>query len=116
MPSSPPVEAVVRALQILEALNRQPAATLTFLHGETGIPKPSIVRLLQTLEACGYVRHTDQRGAYRLTSRVRELTSGYHSEPRVVEVVGPLLERLTRLRRMLIDEWCSDSGESGIVL
>ena len=95
MPSSPPVEAVVRALQVLEALNLQPAATLAFLHAETGIPKPSIVRLLQTLQACGYVRHTGQRGAYRLTSQVRALTSGYHSEPRVVEVVGPLLDRLT---------------------
>ena len=48
MSTFPPVEAVVRALQVLEALNRQPVATLTFLHAETGIPKPSIIRLLQT--------------------------------------------------------------------
>lgn len=95
MSTFPPVEAVVRALQVLEALNRQPVATLTFLHAETGIPKPSIIRLLQTLAHCGYVRHADQRGEYRLTSKVRVLTSGYHSEPRVVEVVAPLLDALT---------------------
>ncbi len=95
MSTFPPVEAVVRALQVLEALNRQPVATLTFLHAETGIPKPSIIRLLQTLAHCGYVRHAGQRGEYLLTSKVSVLNSGYHSEPRIVDVVGPLLDAVT---------------------
>jgi IclR family mhp operon transcriptional activator len=93
--SFPPVEAVVRTLQILEALNRHPVATVAQLHEHTGIPKPSIVRLLQTLEGRGYVRHAPQPGGYYLTSKVRALASGYHSEPRIVEVLAPLLDALT---------------------
>jgi IclR family mhp operon transcriptional activator len=95
MPSFPPVEAAVRTLKLLELLNREPVTSVAALHGSTGIPKPSIVRLLQTLEGLGYVSRDTGPGHYRLTSKVRTLASGYHSEPRVVEFIAPLLEDLT---------------------
>jgi len=96
MASFPPVEAVVRAVHLLECLNRQPVASIALLHHQTGIPKPSLVRLLQTLEMLGYVRRGAKAGAYVLTSKVRLLAQGFHSEPRLVEVVAPLLEALTQ--------------------
>ena len=96
MASFPPVEAVVRAVQLLECLNLQPVASIAQLHQQTGIPKPSLVRLLQTLEMLGYVRRGPKAGAYLLTSKVRGLASGFHSEPRIVEVVAPLLDELTQ--------------------
>ena len=96
MASFPPVEAVVRAVQLLESLNRQPVASIAQLHQQTGIPKPSLVRLLQTLEMLGYVRRGPKAGAYLLTSKVRLLASGFHSEPRIIEVVAPLLDALTQ--------------------
>ncbi|CAN5735808.1 DNA-binding transcriptional regulator [soil metagenome] len=95
MPSYPPVESVVRTLALLEALNREPIATIAKLHARTQIPKPSIVRLLRTLESQGYVKHGAVAGSYLLTSKVRALASGYHSEPRIVEAVAPLLDALT---------------------
>jgi IclR family mhp operon transcriptional activator len=96
MASFPPVNSVVRALDILEALNRRPISTIDELYGQTGIPKPSIIRLLQTLEGRGLVRHANQHGAYFLTSQVRSLSSGYHSEPRLIEASAGLLDELTR--------------------
>lgn len=95
MSSSPPVRSVVRALELLQALNRQPVSTLDFLHEQTRIPKPTIVRMMQTLEGCGIVKHAPQHGAYYLTSGVRSLSYGYHSEPMVVEAAAPLLDELT---------------------
>jgi IclR family mhp operon transcriptional activator len=95
MASFPPVEAAVRTLTLLELLNREPVTTVASLHAATGIPKPSIVRLLQTLESTGYVGRGGAPGSYRLTAKVRMLASGYHSVPRTVEVVAPLLEDLT---------------------
>jgi IclR family mhp operon transcriptional activator len=47
------VRSVVRAVQLLQALNRQPVSTIDFLHAQTRIPKPTIIRMLQTLEGCG---------------------------------------------------------------
>ncbi|MBL8385016.1 MAG: DNA-binding transcriptional regulator [Burkholderiales bacterium] len=92
MPSFPPVQSVVRAIELLQALNRQPVSTIDALHRQTGIPKPSLVRLLQTFEAKGLVRHAPQPGAYLLASGVATLTAGYHGEPLAVEVAAPLLD------------------------
>lgn len=96
MPSSRPVNVVLRALQILRVLNRQPVTSVDAIHKQTGIPKPSIVRLLQTLEADGLVRRAPQYGAYHLTSEVTTLASGYHSEPRIVEACAAIADAMTR--------------------
>jgi IclR family mhp operon transcriptional activator len=93
--SSPPVRSVVRAIDLLQALNRQAVSTLDVLHAQTGIPKPTLVRLLQTFEGRGIVKHAPQHGAYFLTSGVRSLSSGYHSEPMIVEAAAPLMDALT---------------------
>lgn len=95
MSSSPPVRSVVRALDLLQALNRQAVSTLDVLHSQTRIPKPTLVRLLQTFEGRGIVKHAPQHGAYFLTSGVRSLSSGYHSEPMIVEAAAPLMDSLT---------------------
>ena len=96
MPSFPPVQSVVRAIELLQALNRQSVSTIDVLHRQTGFPKPSIVRLLQTLEGKGLVRHAPQPGAYYLTSGVATLSNGYHSEPRMVEAAAAPMDALTR--------------------
>ena len=95
MSTSPPVRSVTRAIALLQALNRQPVSTLDMLYVQTKIPKPSIVRLLRTLESQDLVRHAPQHGAYYLTSGVRSLSAGYHSEPMVVEASAPLLDAFT---------------------
>lgn len=95
MSSSSQVRSVVRAIEVLQALNRQPVSTIEWLHVQTRIPKPTIVRLLQTLESCNLVKHAPQHGAYYLTSGVRSLAAGYHSEPMIVEASAPVLDALT---------------------
>lgn len=96
MATSRPVNVVRRALQILRALNRQPVSSVDAIHKQTGIPKPTIVRLLQTLEAEGLVRRAPQYGAYHLSSEVKALASGYHSEPRIVEASAAVCDALTQ--------------------
>lgn len=96
MGSFPPVHSVARAIDLLQALNRQPVSTIDNLHLQTRIPKPSIIRLLQTFMTKGLVRHAPQHGAYYLTSQVRSLAVGYHSEPKIVEAAAPLLDAMTR--------------------
>ena len=95
MASFPPVRAVERAIDLLQCLNRQPISTLDRLHQQTGLPKPSLVRLLQTLVALGLVNHASQHGAYYLTSAVYSLSCGYHSEPRIIEAAAPVADAFT---------------------
>jgi IclR family mhp operon transcriptional activator len=95
MASFPPVRAVERAIGLLQCLNRQPVSTLDQLHRQTALPKPTLVRLLQTLAAQGLVRPAPQPGAYVLTSAVRTLSCGYHGEPRVIEAAAPVADAFT---------------------
>jgi IclR family mhp operon transcriptional activator len=95
MASFPPVRAVERAIELLQCLNRQPVSTLDLLHKQTGLPKPSLVRLLQTLVSRGLVNHAPQSGAYYLTSAVHTLSCGYHSEPRIIEASAPVADGFT---------------------
>ena len=44
----------MRALHVLEVLNRKTASSLGELHAATGLPKPTLVRMLDTLIAAGY--------------------------------------------------------------
>ena len=90
------IRSVERAIDVLQALNRRPLSTLHELHRDTGLPKPSIVRVLRTFEAKGLAARSSAYGAYHLLGRVKSLSSGFHHEPRIVEVAQDLMTEFTR--------------------
>ncbi|HEV7274655.1 MAG TPA: helix-turn-helix domain-containing protein [Devosiaceae bacterium] len=94
--SYPPVNAVCRALQILRIANQKSIATVNAMHAETGIPRPTIVRMLETLMHEGYVVRDNMCGGYRVTGKVAELSTGYRGISRVIEIARPLAIGLTR--------------------
>lgn len=79
------VRAASRILAILQAMNREPHSTIASLHRVTGLPKPTLVRLLKTLVADGYVSNDRRQAGYQITSLVTSLSSGFHGDPLVVE-------------------------------
>ena len=89
------IRSVERAIDVLQALNLRPLSTLDDLHRETGLPKPSIVRLLRTLEAKGIAARSESYGTYHLLGAVRSLASGFHHEPLVVEAADTILTDFT---------------------
>jgi IclR family mhp operon transcriptional activator len=90
------IRSVERAIDVLQALNRRPLTTLHDLHCDTGLPKPSIVRVLRTLEAKGLAAQSSSYGAYQLLGRVRSLASGFHHAPRIVEAAEGKMIEFTR--------------------
>jgi IclR family mhp operon transcriptional activator len=85
------IRAVERAIDLLQALNRRPISTLHELHQDTGLPKPSLVRLLHTLEVKGLVTHSAVYGSYQLLATVKSLSSGFHNEPLIIEIAEELM-------------------------
>src|SRR3546814_15477461 len=65
--SYPPVEAVCRALSVLRAVNKLRIATINAIYAETHIPKPTILRLPDTLTAAGYLPPHNMCGGAPLT-------------------------------------------------
>jgi IclR family mhp operon transcriptional activator len=96
MSSYQPVQSVRRALGLLQALNQQKIASVKQLHAISGLPKPTIVRLLETLSAMGYVANDQRQGGYSVTSLVRTLSCGFHGDPLVVEAGRAWAIDLTR--------------------
>lgn len=96
MPSFPPVQSVERALSLLVELNKQRAATVGELHRRTQLPKPTIVRLLETLIRLGYVSSDSRLGGYQVTSQVAMLSCGFHGTTLVIEAARPWAIDLTR--------------------
>ena len=84
-----------RAMALLEAMNRRAVSRVGTLALETGISKPSVVRLLGILIEDGYVQRSGRSGSYLLTDRVLLLSSGFRPEALVERVAKPLMEELT---------------------
>jgi IclR family mhp operon transcriptional activator len=95
MASPPPIRSVQRALDVLLALNRNATCTLDQLHKQTDLPKPTLIRLLETLKTKNMVVSAQQYGSYSLSSGVKELSSGYHGEPRIVQASIQAMDELT---------------------
>ncbi len=95
MPSYEPLKSARRVLDVLLALNRAPVTSIRELHAATDIPKPTLVRILETLIDAGFVARDANRAGYQVTSAVTGLSAGFHGEPMVVEVAAPLARALT---------------------
>ncbi len=80
-----PVKAISRALSVLRALNEIEHASVGELHRMTGIPKPTIVRALETLISEGYVVRDNFSQGYRTTSEVQALSRGFGGTPLIIE-------------------------------
>ena len=97
--SYPPVEAVRRALDILRAVNQLRIASVTAIHAATHLPKPTIIRMLETLMADGYVARDNMFGGYRVTCKVHELTKGYDGISMIIEASrAPAIELTRRIK------------------
>ncbi|MGZ9811637.1 helix-turn-helix domain-containing protein [Pseudoroseicyclus sp. H15] len=106
-----PVEAVRRALIILRHLNTLRTASVGDIHRASGICKPTIVRMLETLIAEGYVVRDTLQGGYRVTSQVTALSSGFDSTPLLIEAARDAAVELSRTFKWPVSIATADAGE-----
>jgi IclR family pca regulon transcriptional regulator len=87
------IEALARGLDVLRSFRPgTPSMTLSEIAGHTGLARPTVRRILITLEALGYVRAA-ARG-YTLTPRVLDLGMAYVNALSMWEVARPHMEKL----------------------
>jgi IclR family mhp operon transcriptional activator len=87
---------VTRTIAVLRALNASNSARVTDLAQRTGIPRPSLYRILETLRVLGYVRRRGDEERYELTILVRSLSDGFNDEAWVCGIALPVMEELQR--------------------
>jgi IclR family transcriptional regulator, pca regulon regulatory protein len=87
------IEALARGLEVLRTFRPgHRVATLSEIAADTGLARPTVRRILLTLEALGYVRAAER--GYALTPRVLELGMSYIDSLDMWDVARPHMERL----------------------
>ncbi|TCK35072.1 IclR family transcriptional regulator [Paraburkholderia sp. BL8N3] len=103
--AGPTVMPLARALSILSAFTPQePWLGNQEIALETGIPAPTVSRMLRSLVALGYLRHAPERRKYRLAATV--LSLGYAA------IAHSSVQRLARLEMQAF----ADKNETYVVL
>jgi IclR family mhp operon transcriptional activator len=91
-----PIRSFARGLAVLTALNRYGSATALTLARETGVPRATVYRLLQTLFEEGYIGRGTADDRFHLRLKVRGLSEGFEDEQWITAIAGPALLELTR--------------------
>ena len=90
-----PIRSFGRGLAVLSVLNRHGSATALQLARESGVPRATVYRLLQTLVDEGYVRRGTADERFHLRLKVRGLSEGFEDEQWIAAIAGPALAELT---------------------
>ncbi len=90
-----PIRSFSRGLVVLEALNRHGSATALTIARETGVPRATVYRLLQTMLDEGYIGRGTDDDRFHLRLKVRALAEGFEDEQWVSAIAGPALAELT---------------------
>lgn len=94
MPSTRPIRALQRGLEVLHVLNLQNGATVSEVATAIGLPRTTTYRVLETLCAAGYAYRAAADERYRLTIMVRGLSDGFDDEAWVTQIARPYIHEL----------------------
>jgi len=88
------VRAVERGLRILSAVSRAKGILPGELSKALDIPRPSVYRILGSLEGLGYVVRSATDNRFRVTLKTREIAEGYDDETQAGTLGGPVIVAL----------------------
>ena len=91
-----PVQGLSRGLAILReiSLSANGWASIADLSIATGLHRTTVRRMLETLQAEGYVRRSASDDSYRLNLKVRQLSDGFTDDEWISEIANPVLGEL----------------------
>jgi IclR family mhp operon transcriptional activator len=87
------IQGLQRGLQVMQVLRTRSIASLNDIHRATHISKPSLLRILRTLELGGVVSRRLADGHYRLSTFTR-VARKQDAHERVAEAAAPVLDSL----------------------
>jgi IclR family mhp operon transcriptional activator len=96
MPAFEPVTAVVRALEVLRHINQLERTSVAEIHKQTGIPKATVLRMIETLISANYVARVDGSATYAATGKCLLLSSGLDTHARMTAKATPVLNAFRR--------------------
>jgi DNA-binding IclR family transcriptional regulator len=114
---SPPqmIRVVEKALDILEAIKRHGSGVgLADLARSVAMPKPTVYRIIVTLESRGYVDR-DPGGIYRVSDKLFSLQQRMSPAQALVRIAPPIMEELADACRETVNLGMLDGGEVVVI-
>jgi DNA-binding IclR family transcriptional regulator len=105
------IDAVCRALDILDCFQVRPSFTLAEMAARTGLTRNRATRLAGTLESRGYLRYEADNGGYRLGSRLLTLGKIFEATTSLIALARPVLRELVRLTGEMASLYIRDGVE-----
>lgn len=88
------IRALERGLEVMEYLQHKGAATLNDIYKATQLPRPTLLRILRTLEIGGLVRRGIGDGLYRNSFRLQRFAENLDQGDLLAEIAAPVVNRL----------------------
>jgi IclR family mhp operon transcriptional activator len=90
------VRAFKRGLDVLHEINRSGGIRAGDVARQLDLPRPTVYRLLETLEELGYVARSASDDRFRVTRRASSLGDGYDPSVVVCQAAAPHLTELSK--------------------
>ncbi|MDP2620433.1 MAG: IclR family transcriptional regulator C-terminal domain-containing protein [Hyphomicrobiales bacterium] len=87
------VTSLRRGLQVLRIINETGGCQIKTLQAMLDLPKPTIIRMVGTLVAAGYVWRSEA-GVYKVSAKVLSLANRYDADEGLLMAAHPVLARL----------------------
>src|ERR1039458_9318613 len=109
------VQVLHKTLDILEQLKEERAGSrLADLSRMVEMPKPTVHRILATLEGRGYLDRAPD-GAYRVAKKFFDMRRDEPIEQLVLRAAEPLIEKLQAMCKETVNMGILDAGEMGVI-
>jgi DNA-binding IclR family transcriptional regulator len=109
------VQVLHKALDILEAIrDSRDELGLAGLARAVQLPKPTVYRILTTLESRSYL-HRTAGGTYRLARKVAAMRSPSAFDQTLSQAAGPVMDRLAEVSRETVNLGLLDAGEVMVI-
>lgn len=111
-PHAPSHQAIDRALQVISLLGTRPSgASLQDLSSATGIPKPSLHRILSSMRERGFASQLKPGGSYLLGPAALEAAFRFHSSLDLRQLLRPLMDEIQDFSGQTIHLATIEGGE-----
>ena len=95
-PQSEGVRAFKRGLDVLHEVNRSGGIRAGDVARQLNLPRPTVYRLLETLEELGYIARSASDDRFRVTRRASSLGDGYDPGVVICQAAAPFLADLNK--------------------
>ena len=95
-PEPKTIRALERGLEVMQIMQEHGPATLNDIYHASGLPRPTILRVLRTLEQAGWIRRGLADSLYRNSFKMERMVDGLDHTDRLAEITAPFLDALCR--------------------